>query len=112
VKVEPVLGACREQARRYPCIPSVAQCLADRRCPLAVSKISGPTRRAFEVEMALKYRRGNPLLAETMFGWGRHTGGGGSLRETRRDPLSLGASRLQRHHPWADEQLEVAAALR
>ncbi len=37
--------------------------IADLR--LAASKMTGPTRRAFEAEMALKYCGGNPLLAET-----------------------------------------------
>ena len=46
--------------------------IADLR--LAASKMTGPTRRAFQAEMALKYCGGNALLAETIFGWGRHTG--------------------------------------
>ena len=45
--------------------------IADLR--LAASKMTGPKRRAFEAEMALKYCAGNPLLAETHFGWGRQT---------------------------------------
>ena len=45
--------------------------IADLR--LAASKMSGPTRRAFEAEMTWKYCEGNPLLAEIVFGWGRHT---------------------------------------
>src|SRR4051794_18452030 len=45
-KSEPSWGACRVQARRYPCIPAVAQCFANRRCTFAASKMSGPTRRA------------------------------------------------------------------
>src|SRR6187397_491844 len=40
---------------------------------LAASKMTGATRRAFQAEMAWKYCGGNPLLAETIFGWGRHT---------------------------------------
>ena len=44
--------------------------IADLR--LAASKMTGPTRRAFQAEMALKYCGGNSLLAETIFGWGRH----------------------------------------
>ena len=45
--------------------------IADLR--LAASKMTGATRRAFQAEMALKYCGGNPLLAETIFGWGRRT---------------------------------------
>jgi hypothetical protein len=45
--------------------------IADLR--LAASKMTGPTRRAFQAEIALKYCGGNPLLADTIFGWGRHT---------------------------------------
>src|SRR4029450_3793408 len=40
---------------------------------LAASKITGATRRALQAAMALQYCGGNPLLAETLFGWGRHT---------------------------------------
>jgi len=35
--------------------------------------MTGPTRRAFEAEMTLKYCGGNPLRAEAVFGWGRQT---------------------------------------
>src|SRR6266851_6643822 len=45
--------------------------IADLR--LAASKMTGPTRRAFEAEMTLKYCGGNPLMAEAIFGWGRQT---------------------------------------
>jgi hypothetical protein len=44
---------------------------------LAASTMTGPTRRAFQAERALKYCGGTPLLAETIFGWGRHTVEGG-----------------------------------
>jgi hypothetical protein len=65
--------------------------------------MSGPTRRTFEVEMALKYRRGNPLLAETMFGWGRHTAEVG-LSERRAGILCRGAqAAFSGRHRWADE---------
>jgi hypothetical protein len=40
---------------------------------LAASKMTGATRRAFEAEMALKDGQGNPLWAETVFGWNRQT---------------------------------------
>src|SRR5919198_5525214 len=54
------------------CRPSLSPSqIADLR--LAASQMSGPKRRAFEAEMALKYCGGNPLLAETLFGWGRQT---------------------------------------
>ena len=45
--------------------------IADLR--LAASNMSGPTRRAFEAEMTVKYCGGNPLMAEAVFGWGRQT---------------------------------------
>src|SRR5206468_10405514 len=45
--------------------------IADLR--LAASKMTGPTRRAFEAEMTVKYCGGNPLMAEAIFGWGRQT---------------------------------------
>lgn len=40
--------------------------IADLR--LAASTMTGPTRRAFEAEMTLKYCRGNPLMAEALCG--------------------------------------------
>jgi hypothetical protein len=90
--------------------PLSASQIADLR--LAASKMSGPTRRAFEAEMTLKYCRGNPLLAETMFGWGRHTVEVG-LAERRTGILCLGAqSAFSGRHRWEDEQPEVAATLR
>jgi hypothetical protein len=51
-------------------LPSPSQ-MADLR--LAASNMTGPTRRAFEAEMTLKYCGGNPLMAEAVFGWGRQT---------------------------------------
>jgi hypothetical protein len=84
--------------------------IADLR--LAASKISGPTRRAFEAEMTLKYCRGNSLLAETIFGWGRHTIEVG-LAERRTGILCLGAqSAFSGRHRWEDVHPEVAEALR
>jgi hypothetical protein len=35
---------------------------------LAASNMTGPTRRAFEAEMTLKYCGGTPLMAEVVFG--------------------------------------------
>ena len=47
------------------CRPSLSPSqIADLR--LAASQMSGPKRRAFEAEMALKHCGGNPLLAETL----------------------------------------------
>jgi hypothetical protein len=84
--------------------------IADLR--LAASKMSGPTRRAFEAEMTLKYCRGNPLLAETIFGWGRHTVEVG-LAERRTGILCLGAqATFSGRHRWEDVHPEVAEALR
>jgi len=92
---------------RQPLSPSQ---IADLR--LAASKMSGPKRRAFEAEMTLKYCGGNPLLAETIFGWGRHTVAVG-LAERRTGIRCLGAqSAFSGRKRWEDEQPEAAAALR
>ena len=83
--------------------------IADLR--LAASKMTGATRRAFQAEMALKYCGGNPLLAETIFGWGRHTVAVG-LAERRTGIRCLGAqSACSDRKPWEDTQPEVAQAL-
>ena len=37
---------------------------------LAVSKMHGAERRAFQAEMTLKYCQGQARQAETLFGWG------------------------------------------
>ena len=74
--------------------------IADLR--LAASKMTGPTRRAFQAEMALKYCGGKPLLAETIFGWGRHTVAVG-LAERRTGILCLGAqSAFSGRKRWED----------
>src|SRR3989475_5293266 len=84
--------------------------IADLR--LAASKMSGPKRRAFEAEMALKYCGGHPLLAETIFGWGRHTVAVG-LAESRTGIVGLGAPSARRgRNRWADEHPEAAEDLR
>jgi hypothetical protein len=57
---------------------------------LAASTMTGPTRRALQAEIALQYCGGNPLLAETILGWGRHTVAVG-LAERRTGLLCLGA---------------------
>lgn len=78
---------------------------------LAASKMTGATRRAFQAEMALKYCGGNPLLAETIFGWGRHTVEVG-LAERRTGIMCLGAqSAFSGRKPWEDTQPEAAEAL-
>ena len=78
---------------------------------LAASKMTGATRRAFQAEMALKYCGGNPLLAETIFGWGRHTVEVG-LAERRTGIMCLGAqSACSGRKPWEDTQPEAAEAL-
>ena len=83
--------------------------IADLR--LAASKMTGPTRRAFQAEMAVKYCGGNPLLAETIFGWGRHTVEVG-LAERRTGILCLGAqAAFSGRNRWEDTQPEAAAAL-
>src|SRR5499427_7657165 len=82
--------------------------IADLR--LAASKMTGPTRRAFQAEMALKYCGGNPLLAETIFGWGRHTVEVG-LAERRTGLRCLGAqAAFSGRKRWEDTQPEAAAA--
>src|SRR4029450_2134669 len=84
--------------------------IADLR--LAASKMSGPKRRAFEAEMTLQYCQGDPLQAETMFGWGRHTVEVG-LAERRTGLICLGApSPFSGRQGWEDAHPEVAAALR
>ena len=83
--------------------------IADLR--LAASKMTGPTRRAFQAEMALKYCGGNPLLAETIFGWGRHTVEVG-LAERRPGIMCLGAqSAFSGRKRWEDTHPEAAEAL-
>jgi len=78
---------------------------------LAASKMTGPTRRGFEAEMALKYCGGNPLLAETIFGWGRHTVEVG-LAERRTGIICLGAqAAFSGRKRWEDTHPEAAAAL-
>src|SRR5512145_828138 len=84
--------------------------IADLR--LAASKMTGPTRRAFQAEMALKYCGGNPLLAETTLGWGRHTVEVG-LAERRTGIICLGAqSAFSGRKRWEEQHPQVAEALR
>ena len=87
--------------------------IADLR--LAASKMTGPTRRAFEAEMTLKYGGGNPLMAEAIFGWGRQTVALG-LAERRTGIICLGAQaafsgrkRWEEQHPQAAQALHQLA---
>ena len=90
-------------------LPSPSQ-IADLR--LAASNMTGPTRRAFEAEMTLKYCGGNPLMAEAVFGWGRQTVALG-LAERRTGIMCLGApSAFSGRKRWEDTHPQVAEALR
>ena len=93
------------------CRPSLSPSqIADLR--LAASQMNGPKRRAFEAEMALKYCGGNPLLAETLFGWGRQTVALG-LAERRTGFICLGAqAAFSGRKRWEDQSQQAAAALR
>ena len=93
------------------CRPSLSPSqIADLR--LAASQMSGPTRRAFEAEMAVKYCGGNPLLAETLFGWGRQTVALG-LAERRSGLICLGApSAFSGRKRWEEQHPQAAQALR
>jgi Rhodopirellula transposase DDE domain len=93
------------------CRPSLSPSqIADLR--LAAAQMSGPKRRAFEAEMALKYCGGNPLLAETLFGWGRQTVALG-LAERRTGFMCLGAqAAFSGRQRWADRHQQAAAARR
>src|ERR671921_592080 len=78
---------------------------------LAASKMTGATRRAFEAEMTLKYCAGNPLGAETVFGWGRQTVALG-LAEKRTGILCLGAqAAYSGRKRWEERQPPAAEAL-
>jgi hypothetical protein len=78
---------------------------------LAASTMTGANRRAFEAEMTMKYGAGNPLLAETTFGWGRHTVVVG-LAERRTGLRWLGAqAAFSGRKRWEEQAPEVAAAL-
>ena len=93
------------------CRPSLSPSqIADLR--LAASQMSGPKRRAFEAEMALKYCGGTPLRAETLFGWGRQTVALG-LAERRTGLICLGAqAAFSGRKRWEDQHQQAAAALR
>jgi hypothetical protein len=98
-------------ASTLPCLqlPSAEQS-ADLR--FAASKMTGATRRAFQAEMARKYCEGNARLAETVFGWGRHTIALG-LAERRTGLICLGAqSAFSGRKRWEERYPQVAATLR
>ena len=83
--------------------------IADLR--LAASKLTGSKRRAFEAEMAWKYCEGNPLLAETVFDWGRQTVALG-LAERRTGIICLGAqAAFSGRKRWEEQHPPVAQAL-
>src|SRR6266487_4459682 len=78
---------------------------------LAASNMTGSQRRAFEAEMTMKYCGGNPLLAETIFGWGRHTVAVG-LAERRPGIRCLGAqAAFSGRKRWEEQCPEAADAL-
>jgi len=84
--------------------------IADLR--LAASQMTGPQRRAFEAEMALKYCEGNPLTAEVVFGWGRQTVALG-LAERRTGIICLGTqSAFSGRKRWEEQHPQAAQALR
>ena len=90
-------------------LPSPSQ-IAD--LPLAASNMTGPTRRAFEAEMTIKYCEGNPLMAEAVFGWGRQTVALG-LAERRTGIICLGAqSAFSGRKRWEEQHPHAAQALR
>ncbi len=79
---------------------------------LAASNMTGPTRRAFEAEMTLKYCGGNPLMAEAVLGWGRQTVALG-LAERRTGIICLGAqSAFSGRKRWEEQHPQAAQALR
>src|SRR5712691_49321 len=78
---------------------------------LAASQMTGATRRAFEAEMTVQYCGDTPLLAETVFGWGRRTIAVG-LAERRTGRRCLGAPAACRgRQRWEAQHPEAAAAL-
>jgi hypothetical protein len=79
---------------------------------LAASQMTGSKRRAFEAEMALKYCEGNPLQAESIFGWSRRTVAVG-LAERRTGIICLGAqSACSGRKRWEDTPPQAADDLR
>ena len=99
-------------------MPVSSLCFADSLSPeqitdlrLAASKMTGATRRAFEADIAFNYCQGNPLWAETVFGWNRQTVALG-LAEKRSGIICLGAQSACSGRPrWEDKHPEAAEAL-
>src|SRR5256885_1612123 len=78
---------------------------------LAAGKMLGPSRRAFEAEMVLKYCEGNARQGEWLFGWSRHTIETG-LGEKRTGIVCLGAQEaFGGNKSWEEKHPEAAAAL-
>src|SRR6516165_7436131 len=104
----PIMPMHRAMLASLP-LPSPSQ-IADLR--LAASNMTGPTRRAFEAEMTLKYCGGNPLMAEAVFGWGRQTVALG-LAERRTGIMCLGAqAAFSGRKRWEERHPQAAQALR
>jgi hypothetical protein len=79
---------------------------------LAVSKMHGAERRAFQAEMTLKYCQGQARQAETLLGWGRHPVEVG-LAEKRTGIICLGAqSAFAGSQRWEERYPKVTAVLR
>lgn len=101
---------CLQHAMLYSQPSLTPSQIADIR--LAASKMTGPTRRSFEAEMAAKYCAGNPLKAETIFGWGRQTVALG-LEERRTGIVCLGAQpACSGRKRWEEQHPQTAEALR
>lgn len=78
---------------------------------LAASHMKGPSRRAFEAAMALKYCEGDANLAEKIFGWNRQTVILG-LNEVRTGIICLNAHAARCGTKlWEDRHPEVADVL-
>ena len=78
---------------------------------LAASQMTGAKRRAFEAELTVQYCGGTPLLAETIFGWGRRTVAVGlAARRTGRRCLGAQAACSGRKR-WEEQSPEAAEAL-
>lgn len=78
---------------------------------LAASKRSGPERRAFQAEIALKYCKGNPRRAEAIFGWSRQAVGLG-LHEMRTGIICVSAqAAFAGAKRWEDKHPDVATVL-
>ena len=102
------LPAMMPEATAMPVLPSASQ-VEDLR--LAASQLSGPERRAFQAEMALKYCEGNARLAERVFGWGRQTVALG-LAEKRSGLICQGSqSGFSGNQRWEERYPAAAAVL-